>query len=107
MGEKIQITINGKAVEVDAGSSILAASMRAQVKHMHLCGGHGLCSTCRVRVLEGADQLSDLTKYEQISLRLHFSFASDVRLACQAKINGPAKVETVFPAIGKLSYKGS
>lgn len=107
MGEKVQITINGKEVEVDAGSSILAASMRAKVQHMHLCGGHGLCSTCRIRVLEGADQLSDLTMYERISLRLHFSFASDVRLACQAKINGPAKVETVFPTIGKLDYKGS
>jgi len=107
MGKKVQMTINGNEVEVEAGCSILAASMQAKVKHMHLCGGHGLCSTCRVRVLEGSDQLSAMKPYERISLRLHLSFGSDVRLACQARIEGPAKVETIFPTMGKLDYKGT
>jgi len=105
MGKKVQITINGNEVEVEAGISILAASMQAKVKHMHLCGGHGLCSTCRVRVVEGAEQLSEMAMYERVSLRLHLSFSSDVRLACQAKIEGPAKVETIFPTMGKLDFK--
>jgi len=48
-----------------------------------------------------------MAMYERVSLRLHLSFASDVRLACQAKIEGPAKVETIFPTMGKLDYKGS
>ena len=107
MENQVQVTINGKAVTVDSGTSVLAASMRAGVRHMHLCGGHGLCSTCRVRVLEGAEHLSEVTPFERISLRLHLSFAANVRLACQAKVNGPAKIETIFPTIGKLDFKGS
>ncbi len=106
MDDKVSISINGQEIEVDRGRSILAASMQAGVKHMHLCGGRGLCSTCRVRVIEGAEQLSVMTRYEKISLRSHLSFSAEIRLACQAKVMGPVKVETVFPTLGRLDYQG-
>ncbi|MFQ5779334.1 MAG: 2Fe-2S iron-sulfur cluster-binding protein [Nitrospiria bacterium] len=106
MGETVRISINGKEIEVDKGISVLAASMKAGVKHMHLCGGHGLCSTCRFRILEGGEHLSELTTYERFSLRGHLSFAADVRLACQAKVEGPVSVKTIFPTIGKLDFQG-
>jgi len=106
MDNKVSILINGQKIEVDRGLSILASAMQAGVKHMHLCGGRGLCTTCRVRVLEGADQLSVMTAFEKISLRTHLSFSSEVRLACQAKVLGPVKVETILPTIGRLDFKG-
>lgn len=106
MGKTVRIRINEKEVEVERGTSVLAASMKAGIRHMHLCGGHGLCSTCRVRIVEGRENLSDLATYERVSLRGHLSFASDVRLACQAKVNGPVTVKTLFPTIGKLDFKG-
>ncbi|MFQ5597496.1 MAG: 2Fe-2S iron-sulfur cluster-binding protein [Nitrospiria bacterium] len=105
MEKKIPISINEKTIEVEEGISVLAASMQAGVKHMHLCGGRGLCSTCRVRVLEGEDQLSAMTNYERFSLRGHLSFAADVRLACQARVKGPVKIKTIFPTIGRLDFK--
>ncbi len=106
MEKSIPVLINDKEMKVDQGISVLAASMQAGIKHMHLCGGRGLCSTCRVRVLEGADQLSEMTAFERLSLRGHLSFAADVRLACQAKVQGPVKLETIFPTIGRLDFKG-
>jgi adenylate cyclase len=106
MAEQVHISINGKDVEVDKGTSVLAASMKAGVNHMHLCGGHGLCSTCRVRILDGEEHLSEMTTFERFSLRGHLSFASNVRLACQTKIEGAVRLETIFPTIGKLNFKG-
>jgi len=106
MGETVRIRINGQEVEIEKGSSVLAASMRAGIKHMHLCGGRGLCTTCRIRVVDGAEHLSPMAPYERVSLRGHFSFASAVRLACQAKVLGPAQVETILPLIGTLDYQG-
>jgi adenylate cyclase len=106
MGEMVRIRINHQEVEIEKGRSVLAASMKAGIKHMHLCGGHGLCTTCRIRVVEGAEYLSEIHPYERISLRFHLSFSPDVRLACQAKVLGPARVETVMPLIGLLDYKG-
>ena len=106
MSQDIRIRINDQNVEVKPGSSILAASMKGGIKHMHLCGGRGLCSTCRVEVLEGSENLSKVENYERISLRGHLSFSGNVRLACQAKIQGPVTVKTIFPTIGRLDFKG-
>ncbi|MFI5304309.1 MAG: 2Fe-2S iron-sulfur cluster-binding protein [Nitrospiria bacterium] len=106
MAKNIRIRINDQNVEVEPGISILAASMKGKIKHMHLCGGKGLCSTCRVHVLEGSENLSKMETFERISLRGHLSFSGDVRLACQAKIQGPVTVKTIFPAIGRLDFKG-
>lgn len=105
MGKTVHISINGKDIEVETGISILAASMKGEIKHMHLCGGRGLCSTCRIRVLDGEEHLSEMSTYERVSLRGHLSFAPNVRLACQAKVKGPVRVETIFPTIGRLDFE--
>lgn len=104
MSETVKIKINDQEVEIEKGRSVLAASMKGGIKHMHLCGGRGLCSTCRVRVVEGGEHLSPMETYELVSLRGHLSFAVNVRLACQTKVMGPARVETIFPTIGKIDF---
>jgi adenylate cyclase len=104
MEKLIKIKINEEEIEVEPGTSVLAASMKAGLRHMHLCGGRGLCSTCRVRIIEGADQLSEMESFERISLRGHLSFSENVRLACQAKVAGPVQVKTLFPTIGRLNF---
>jgi adenylate cyclase len=106
MSETVRITINGREIEIEKGKSILVASMKGEVRHMHLCGGRGLCTTCRVVVLEGMENLSTMENYERFSLRGHLSFSPDVRLACQAKVLGHARVETLLPTIGRLDYRG-
>ncbi len=106
MGDLVRIRINDQEIEIETGGSILAASMKAGIKQMHLCGGHALCTTCRIQVVEGAEHLSQMHPYERISLRFHLSFSPNVRLACQAKVLGPARVETIMPLIGMLDYKG-
>lgn len=104
MENKVRVRINNEEVEVEQGCSVLAASMKAGIRHMHLCGGRGVCSTCRVRIIDGSENLSKMEAYEKISLRGHFSFADDVRLACQAKVIGPVEVKTLFPTIGRLDF---
>lgn len=104
MENKVRIRINNEEVEVEQGCSVLAASMKAGIRHMHLCGGRGLCSTCRVRIIDGSENLSKMEGYERISLRGHLSFAEDVRLACQAKVIGPVEIKTLFPTIGRLDF---
>ena len=106
MNQNIHVRINDQEMEVKPGSSILAASMTGGIKHMHLCGGKGLCTSCRVEVMEGPENLSKMETFERISLRGHLSFSGKVRLACQAKIQGPVRVKTIFPTIGRLDFKG-
>lgn len=80
-----------ESVEVPVGTTILAAALQAGIDVPHYCGGTCSCGTCRVEILAGADQLSPTAGREQMVLGADRTRAGD-RLACQARILGPACV---------------
>ena len=50
---------------VETGSldaTLLDVSIAHKITHWHECGGNGRCTTCRVRVLDGASHLSAPTR---------------------------------------------
>jgi ferredoxin len=55
------------------------------------CGGYGQCGTCIVEIVEGIDNLSDKTPFEERKLRKK---PNNYRLACQTLVNGPISVKT-------------
>jgi 2Fe-2S ferredoxin len=75
----------GPPLEVPAGRTVLAAIHAAGHDWWHACGAKGRCTTCRVRVLVGADCLAPPTAPE---LRYHEAgrLGPDERLACQARV---------------------
>ena len=74
----------GKAVSVPGGLSVLEASRWAGIAHESVCGGRGRCSTCRIRILQGAGTLPPPDALESRTLR-RIHAAPDVRLACQLR----------------------
>ena len=75
-----------------AGQTLLDISQQNDVPHYHACGGYARCSTCRVLIVEGADNLSPRTEAES-TLVERKGLPSDVRLACQTKVMGPVRVK--------------
>jgi adenylate cyclase len=75
------------AIAADQGMSILEACERAGVPIGSDCGGFAACNACRVRVLEGAEHLSELLPEEE-------PFLDDPaqRLGCQACVLGDVRV---------------
>lgn len=55
------------------------------------CGGYGQCGTCIVEIIEGMENLSPRTDFEQRKLKKK---PETYRLACQTLVNGPVKVKT-------------
>ncbi|ACK66859.1 ferredoxin [Rippkaea orientalis PCC 8801] len=55
------------------------------------CGGYGQCGTCIVEIVEGMENLSPRTDFEQRVLKKK---PDSYRLACQTLVNGPVKVKT-------------
>jgi adenylate cyclase len=100
--ERVPIRINGAALEARAGGTLLGAAIKDRVRLMHLCGARKLCSTCRVTVEAGQENLSPVTLKERLSLRGHLAFGAQTRLACQARVNGPVEVESIFPLCSSL-----
>ncbi|MEM7587707.1 MAG: protein kinase, partial [Acidobacteriota bacterium] len=75
--------------------SLLDVSLKASIPHFHECGGRGRCSTCRVRVIAGAQGLTPRNRVEtQLAQRL--GWGDDIRLACQAKPVGDIAVKRLI-----------
>jgi ferredoxin len=98
----VPIEFDGQKIEVRRGGTILAAALKNDVRLMHVCGARTLCATCRVKVDRGAEYLTPMEPAERFSLRWHLSMSPRTRLACQARVEGPVEVESVFPLCGDL-----
>ena len=85
----------GREVLVPAGFTILEASRFAGIPHASVCGGRGRCSTCRVRVIRGAEHLPAATT-EELRVLGRVGAPADVRLACQVR---PPRDLTVVPLV--------
>ncbi len=59
---------------------------------MHACGKKGRCTTCKMIVIEGMENLSKLTEPEK-KYRSQKRLAENERLSCQTKVLGDIKIK--------------
>lgn len=59
---------------------------------MHACGGKGRCTTCKVQVLEGLDNISEESPAE-LKYRQMKRLGVNERLSCQCQITGDILVK--------------
>ena len=75
--------------------TVLDVARRATAPLGNSCGGVGVCTRCRVRILSGAENLSPPTSIELRFGSAH-GFAEDERMACQAVVMGNCEVTTTY-----------
>ena len=90
-GATVEISYPGVKVRTPLGWSVLEASRANHILHASACGGRARCSTCRVRVLEGAENCPPPGRNETLTLE-RISAGPDTRLACQLRPTGPISV---------------
>jgi class 3 adenylate cyclase len=73
------------AVPFTGTTNLLKVATEAGIAMAHLCGGRAACSTCRVRVVDGLDNLSERTPAET-AMATRLDFPDEIRLACQTEI---------------------
>ncbi|TCL62226.1 adenylate/guanylate cyclase domain-containing protein [Rhizobium sp. BK251] len=76
------------------GATLLEVSIAHKITHWHECGGNGRCTTCRVRVLDGASHLSAPTRREA-ELAKARGWDPTIRLACQTSASGDVTLERI------------
>ncbi|MCA3260886.1 MAG: adenylate/guanylate cyclase domain-containing protein [Telmatospirillum sp.] len=84
-------------VAVARGTTLLEASRQGRIAHASVCGGRGRCSTCRVRIERGADNLS-LPAEDELAVLSRVAAPPGVRLACQARAIGDVAIVPLLPA---------
>ncbi|WDT76105.1 MAG: 2Fe-2S iron-sulfur cluster-binding protein [Candidatus Manganitrophus sp.] len=81
----------GKSGEIPDGTSLLDAAEKLGLQMRHDCGGFATCSTCRIWVVEGMTNLTEIDLDEENMLE-EAQLIAPFRLSCQAKIQGDVVV---------------
>lgn len=68
---------------------------------MHACGAKGRCTTCKMEVVSGIENLNEFTEAE-IKYKNRGELGQNERLACQAKASGDIVIRV--PNSGKLPH---
>jgi adenylate cyclase len=83
---------NGTRIEEgDADLTLLQISLKHGLAHWHECGGNARCSTCRVLISQGLENVLPRNQPEQ-RLADARGFQPDIRLACQSRLSGPVSL---------------
>lgn len=88
---------DGRTVTSEIGPTLLEISRSHGIPHASVCGGRARCSTCRVRVLDGLEDLPEAEAAEAKVLD-RVGAGANVRLACQLVPRSDMSVATLLPA---------
>jgi len=81
----------GISGEIPSGATLLEAAECLGQSLRHDCGGFATCSSCRVWVIDGMPDLSEIDLDEENMLE-EAELKAPYRLSCQAKIQGDVVV---------------
>ena len=93
---KILVQPLGITIEAERGVTLMAAARAEGYYWPTTCGGEGRCTTCATTVHGGAENLSSMGRSEKQTLISELgprSVESNLRLACQARVEGDGTVE--------------
>ena len=93
---------DNKTIEASPDNTILEATLKANINHMHVCGGNARCSTCRVYILEGLGNCQPRNQKER-QLGEKLQLPQNIRLACQTKISGDIAIRR--PVVDDVDVK--
>jgi ferredoxin, 2Fe-2S len=97
----------GKSGEVTEGLSLLEVAEILGFPLNHDCGGNASCTTCRVDVIAGEGNLSDIDFDEQDLLDREALTEPYHRLGCQARVLGDVIVQVPEEKWGEAEVERS
>jgi len=94
---------DGRSIGVtDPGMTILDVAIAEKIPHFRECGGHGRCTTCRVRIVDGLANVSPRTQREA-ELAKALGWDGFTRLACQTRVSGDVSFERLIKSCADVS----
>src|SRR5262245_25967153 len=101
MSIALTILPDGRALQVEPGSTILASAHAAGVDITATCGGRGRCTSCRVKFVAGTTPPATIMDEVQLGSAL---VREGYRLSCQCRLTEPVTVQ-VAPAIDDRTFQ--
>jgi len=85
-----------RVADLGPEATLLESIRAADIPHASVCGGRGRCSTCRVRIGKGLEDLEPAGEAEQKVLA-RVTTSPGVRLACQIRPSADIEVAGLVP----------
>ncbi|MFB6191079.1 MAG: 2Fe-2S iron-sulfur cluster-binding protein [Candidatus Nanohaloarchaea archaeon] len=95
MTHTVEMVDRDVEVEAEEGQTVLNALLEGGEDYMHACGGFCNCTTCRIKVEEGMENLSEMEEDERNTLRRFQGeeiLEGPFRLSCQVTVHGDVKI---------------
>jgi ferredoxin len=84
-----------RSFDVLPGATLMRAVLRAHLPLARSCRGVAVCAACRVRVVEGAENLLPIGAAEA-ALAAREPLRADERYACQARVRGDVTIRATY-----------
>ena len=91
----ITVLPKGTRIWAQPGELALSALRRGNIPVGSSCDGDLICGYCRVRVVVGAESLSEISEEERRLLQRKSAEAEE-RMSCAARIHGPVTFHTDY-----------
>src|SRR5262250_1603849 len=101
MSPALTLLPDHRALDVEPGTTILKAAHEASVDITATCGGRGRCTSCRVKIVEGA--VPPPTIMDEVQLGAD-QVREGYRLSCQCRPAGTVAIR-IAPPIEELSFQ--
>jgi len=91
------LTLPGqRGLKVIPGATVLEILKDNDIPHASICGGRGRCTTCRVKILSGHENLSEPTG-DEVAALARIDADKDIRLACQVRPENDISILPLLP----------
>jgi adenylate cyclase len=91
---------DGTRITIENGLTLLEISQLNGIPHTSLCGGKGRCTTCRIEVTKGLENLPPPSTAEARTLKA-IKARENVRLACQVRPTSSLAIQRVYQPKGR------
>lgn len=82
-------------IQVEQGANLMQSLLAANLPVASSCDGEGICAKCRIKILEGANNLSAPREVE-VFLKENNNIAKEIRISCQTQVLGDVSVDATY-----------
>ena len=82
-------------LHVEKGVNLMRALLDGGLPVASSCNGDGVCAKCRIKIIDGRENLSPETDIEALRRETHEIPRSE-RLSCQAEVLGDITIDTSY-----------
>jgi adenylate cyclase len=95
----------GRSVPIAPGATVLETLRQHGIPHASVCGGRARCTTCRIKVNQGRDNVHSPQRLEAEALG-RIGATPETRLACQVRPTADLSVTPLLPAAASAADGG-